>query len=66
MNPPLDLLPVSGKLGAEVRGLDLGDALPAQGAHAIREALYEYKVLFFRDQKLTPEQQIAFSAGVGF
>jgi len=65
LNPLLDLLPVSGTLGAEVRGLDLGDALPTQDAHAIREALYEHKVLFFRDQKLTPEQQIAFSASLG-
>ena len=68
MTQPLDLLPVSGALGAEVRGLDLGLLAEDPGdvsADAILASLYEHKVLFFRDQKLTPEQQIAFSGRLG-
>ena len=68
MTASLDLLPVSGALGAEVRDVDLGPIgdEPGEGAaEAILAALYEHKVLFFRDQKLTPEQQIGFSAKLG-
>lgn len=68
MTPKLDLAPVAGALGAEVRDLDLGlvadDACNVSGDDVL-DALYEHKVLFFRDQKLTPEQQIAFSARLG-
>jgi len=65
MTASLDISPVAGTLGAEVRNLDLSQDLPQETTDAIEAALYAHKVLFFRDQELTPAQQIAFSARLG-
>jgi len=52
-------------MGAEIVGLDLARPLD-DGEFARIEALFhEHRVLVFRDQKLTPEQQIAFSNRFG-
>jgi taurine dioxygenase len=48
---PLDIAPVGGRIGAEVRGLALTPDLPENQLAAIREAVHRYKVLLFRDQK---------------
>jgi taurine dioxygenase len=61
---PLDVLPLTPSLGAEVRGVDLANLEPG-GFEAIRAAFLEHHVLAFRDQKLTPEQQIAFGRRFG-
>ena len=50
---------LSGSLGAEVRGISLARAGPAE-ADRIRELLSEHLVLFFPDQHLTPDEHIAF------
>ncbi len=55
----LEITPVSGSLGAEVRGIPLQDATPAD-ADTIKALLLEHLVLFFPDQALTPDQHIAF------
>jgi taurine dioxygenase len=57
--------PVSTAVGAEVLGLDLADTLPDATIEAIRRALFEQGVVFFRDQKLTPEQHVAFARRFG-
>ncbi len=54
------ILPVAGALGAEVSGVDLARLDQAETA-AIREAFRDHLVLFFRDQRLTPEQQMDFT-----
>lgn len=46
----LDIHPVAGRIGAEVRGVALHGDLPAATFAAIRAALLRHKVLFFRDQ----------------
>ena len=56
---------VSGALGAVVSGVDLGADLSAETIGEIRHAFVEHHVLFFRDQNLTPEQQIAFGKRFG-
>ena len=56
---------ISGALGAVVSGVDLGADLSAETIAEIRRALVEHHVLFFRDQNLTPEQQIAFGKRFG-
>ena len=61
----LDIRPVSGALGAEVIGLDLARDLDDTTLAALRGAWLEHLVLFFRDQRLTPEQQIAFARRIG-
>ncbi|GDY14435.1 hypothetical protein LBMAG53_33130 [Planctomycetota bacterium] len=48
--PQLDLARVAGHIGAEVRGLKLHGGLDSSTAAAIRAALYQHKVLFFRGQ----------------
>ncbi len=52
---------LTGGLGAEVRGVDLSKPLSNSVAADLRRALVDHLVLFFRDQSLTPGQQIAFS-----
>ncbi|HEB89812.1 MAG TPA: taurine dioxygenase [Deltaproteobacteria bacterium] len=50
---------LSGSLGAEVRGIRLGQAGPDE-AEGIRSLLLEHQVLFFPEQYLTPDEHIAF------
>jgi alpha-ketoglutarate-dependent taurine dioxygenase len=57
--------PVSTAVGAEILGLDLADTLPDATIDAIRHALFQHGVVFFRDQKLTPEQHVAFAQRFG-
>lgn len=57
--------PVAGSLGAEVSGVDLAAPLSNAAAAEIRRAFTENLVLFFRDQRLTPEQHLAFSGLFG-
>ncbi len=62
---PIAVRPVSAAVGAEILGLDLADSLPPPTANAIRQALFQHGVVFFRDQKLTPEQHVAFARRFG-
>ena len=57
--------PVSTAVGAEILGLDLADTLPDATIDVIRHALFQHGVVFFRDQKLTPEQHVAFAQRFG-
>ena len=52
-------------IGAEIRGLDLSRPLPQADFAAMYDALLEHKVIFFRDQQMTVEQQIAFGEQFG-
>jgi len=61
----LDIEPVSGALGAEVRGVDLASDLNPDVVAAIRSAFVDHQVLFFRDQQLDAEQQMAFGRSFG-
>ncbi|MFN7304670.1 MAG: TauD/TfdA dioxygenase family protein, partial [Phenylobacterium sp.] len=51
---------VAGALGVEISGVDLSQDLPDEVIAEIRDALVEHQVIFFRDQRLTPERQVAF------
>lgn len=57
--------PIAGALGAEVSGLRLAEPLDNQTEREIHQAWMEHQVLFFRDQQITPEQQIAFGRCFG-
>ncbi|HUA54031.1 MAG TPA: TauD/TfdA family dioxygenase [Candidatus Sulfotelmatobacter sp.] len=57
--------PLSAVLGAEIVGLDLAQPLDAALRRTVYDAFVRYHVLAFRDQRLTPEQQIAFSQQFG-
>jgi len=56
--------PVAGSLGAEINGVDLSCPEEAMVGE-IRRALLEHHVVFFRDQNLTPEAQMAFGRCFG-
>ena len=61
----LDLHKLAPHCGAEVRGIDLAGKLEDSQVAALQNALAENCVLFFRDQKLTPQQQKAFGRRFG-
>ena len=61
----LDVEPLTGTLGAIVRGVDLGRSLDDEAVTGIRRALLRHRVVFFRDQHLTPTQQVAFGRRFG-
>jgi len=61
----IDIEPLSGVLGAEVRGIDLSRSLASEAIAAVRTAFLDHHVLVFRDQDLTPEQQVAFGRNFG-
>ena len=56
---------LSPTIGAELEGLDLSQELPQKVIDEIHQALWDYKVIFFRDQKITSEQQIRFASRFG-
>jgi hypothetical protein len=55
------LRPVAGQIGAEVEGVDLSRPIDDALAAELRRALVDHLVLFFRDQALAPEHQLAFT-----
>ena len=57
--------PVSGAFGAEIEGVDMSSSLSDGIVADIRQALLDHLVIFFRDQDLSPEAQIAFSKQFG-
>lgn len=61
----IEVTPVAGALGAEVSGIDLARDLTEEEVGAIRRALLDHLVIFFHDQTLTPERQLAFARRFG-
>lgn len=49
-NSPLDIVPVTGTIGAEIRGVTLSGDLDAATVQAIKDAVVRHKVVFFRGQ----------------
>ena len=56
-----ELVPQGWTIGAEIRGVDLAGEITPELFAELDRALLEWKVLFFRDQPLTPEQHRAFA-----
>ena len=65
MASSLKIRRVAGALGAEISGVDLSRDLADDMISAIRQALLDHQVIFFRDQVLTPDQQSAFGRRFG-
>jgi taurine dioxygenase len=61
----LSIRPVTALIGAEVRGVDLSAPLTDAVRDGLRDALVAHHVLFFRDQDITPEQQVSFAKQFG-
>ncbi len=52
-------------LGAEISGVDLSQPLDDNTFAQVANAFFDNEVVFFRDQKITPAQQIAFTRRFG-
>lgn len=63
--PGLDIRPLTANCGAEVDGIDLSQPLAPGVISELRKLLAERGVLFFRDQSLEPDSQIAFGRQFG-
>jgi len=61
----LSIRPLTPTVGAEIAGVDLRRRLSHEEVDAIEEALLAHGVVFFRDQDITPEQQLAFARQMG-
>jgi taurine dioxygenase len=56
---------VTPAIGALVEGVDLSQELAQPQIDRLGELLVQHQVLFFRDQPLTPQQQVRFAAKFG-
>lgn len=61
----IEIRPIEGSFAAEVVGLDLHQPLDEGDFRRIHRAHLDHHVLVFRDQRITPAQQIAFSRRFG-
>ena len=59
------ITPVHSSLGAQVEGVELAKPIDEATFREIFAAFQEYSVLVFHDQRLTDEQQMAFSERFG-
>ena len=55
----IDVIPTGAAIGAEVRGVNLAQPLDDATFAAVDSAYNTHGVIFFRDQGLTPLQQVA-------
>jgi taurine dioxygenase len=60
-----DAKQVGATIGAVISGVDLSANLAEPVVAELRQALLDYKVLFFRDQPLTPAAHVAFARRFG-
>ena len=51
---------IAGALGAEVHGVDISKPLDDEVVGALRQALLQHLVLFFRDQHISPRRHLEF------
>ena len=60
----MDIKLLSGALGAEISGVDLKDT-SLKNFEIINNLLLEHKVIFFREQNITPEEQLTLASRFG-
>ena len=61
----MNVTPIAGALGAVISGVDLARGTPAALAAEIRQVFLQHKVIFLREQHLTPPQFLAFAEAMG-
>lgn len=61
----LTISPLTPTIGAEIAGVDLRQPLSPSNVAALRQALLDWKVLFFRDQDIDTDQHLAFARNFG-
>lgn len=60
-----DIKPIAGRIGAKIIGIDLSSHLSNEIISDIRKALVKHKVIFFREQNLDAQGQVAFARRFG-
>src|SRR4051812_1094444 len=60
----IEVRPISGSIGAEIRGVDLAE-LSQEAFADIHQAFLDHLVIFFRDQRLDDDQLVAFARRFG-
>ncbi|WP_061535302.1 TauD/TfdA dioxygenase family protein [Collimonas arenae] len=60
-----EISPIDGPLGAEIIGLDLNRPVSDDDLARIRAAFVRYGLVVFRDQRIAPQQHVAFSRRFG-
>lgn len=63
--PPVEVVPTSPSIGADIRGVDLSQDIDDATFNAILDAWHAHLVLRIRDQNLSPGQLSAFSRRFG-
>src|SRR5271154_5619800 len=61
----IEIIPTRAVLGAEISGLDLAQPLDDETFAMIERAYNDHGIIFFRDQHITPAQQVAFTRRFG-
>ena len=61
----MDIIPTGAALGAEVRGVDIREALDAPTVRQLIDAWHRHLVLIIREQPMSDDQQIAFTRYFG-
>ena len=60
-----EVRPLTPAIGAEIYGVDLSQEIPDSLFERVEKALADHMVLFFREQDITPEQQLDFGRRFG-
>ena len=61
----IEVIPTGAAIGAEIRGVNLAHPLDDATFAKVEEAYNTHGVIFFRNQRLTPPQQVAFTRCFG-
>jgi taurine dioxygenase len=61
----IEVRPIAGALGAEVRGVDASRPIAAEVLAELRDAWLDHVVIFLRDQRLTPQALLDFARTFG-
>ena len=61
----INVSPTGGALGAEIKGVNISLHLKREVVLEIRQAFLDHLMIFFQNQELTPQEQLAFSRQFG-
>ena len=61
----IEVRPLAGALGAEILGVNIARPLAGEVIAEMRQALLDHLVIFLRNQRLTPPEQLAFAQRFG-
>lgn len=61
----VSLAPITPRFGAVVEGVNAKELLSADVVASLKEAILKYKVLFLREQNLSPQEQYALASNFG-